>query len=84
MQVKRTGTSLTVDIHGMRVEQARFRLESLAASCSGDVTGIVVIHGCNSGDALKNLVRNELSGPRIRCVEPGANDGQSIIRLSKK
>jgi len=84
MQVKRTGPSLTIDIHGMRVEQARFRLESLAESCGADVSSIAVIHGCNSGDALKNLVRNDLRCPRIRCVEAGANDGQSIIRLFKK
>ena len=84
MQVKRAGASLTVDIHGMRVEQARFRLESLASSCASDVSSIVVIHGCNSGDALKNLVRNDLQCPRIRCVEAGANGGQSVIRLNKK
>ena len=84
MQVIRSVSSLMVDIHGMRVEQARFRLESLASSCGADISNIVVIHGCNSGDALKNLVRNDLRGPRIRCVEAGANGGQSVIRLNKK
>jgi len=84
MKTRREGNKLIIDIHGMRVEPAKFRLETAIAGCSADVTEIVVIHGFNQGQALKAMV-SELLSPRILQITPSLlNEGQSVIRLKKK
>ena len=80
----RDGNTLLVDIHGMRVEPAKFRLETIIENCGADIKEIVVIHGYNSGQALKNMVREELQSPRIRQIRASLNAGQTIIALHKK
>jgi len=83
MTVKREKDRLIVDIHGMRVSDAQFRLETLIASCSTDVRAICVIHGCNNGCALRDMVR-ALKAPRLLKVRPDYfNDGQTILELSR-
>jgi len=82
MKISKNSDTLTVDIHGMRVEDARFRLESLISGCNIGITKIIVIHGSNSGHALRDMVRNELTAPRIKSICPVfANDGQTVIIL---
>ncbi|NLX92874.1 MAG: Smr/MutS family protein [Clostridiales bacterium] len=83
MKVQRDKNKLIVDIHGMRVEPARFRLETTIQSCNAEVTEIVVIHGYNSGQALKDMVR-DLQAPRIKQIRATLNEGQTIIDLKKK
>lgn len=83
MKIQRDKNQLKIDIHGMRVEPARFRLESIIQSCNAQVTEIVVIHGYNSGQALKDMVR-ELQAPRIKQIRSSLNAGQTIIDLKKK
>ena len=81
MTVKHEKTRLIVDIHGMRTAQAQFRLETLIASCSPQIRDICVIHGCNSGQALRDMVR-ALRAPRLQSVRPDPfNDGQTILTL---
>lgn len=83
MTVKKEKDRLIVDIHGMRVADAQFRLETLIASCGTDVRAICVIHGCNSGQALRDMVRS-LQAPRLKKVRPDYfNDGQTILELSR-
>ncbi|HZK38564.1 MAG TPA: Smr/MutS family protein [Clostridia bacterium] len=83
MKIQRDKNQLKIDIHGMRVEAAKFRLESLIQSCNAQVTEIVVIHGYNSGRALKDMVR-ALQAPRIKQIRASFNEGQTIIDLKKK
>ncbi len=83
MTVKQEKDRLVVDVHGMRVADAQFRLETLIASCGADVRAICVIHGCNSGHALRDMVRS-LRLPRLQKVCPDFfNDGQTILYLSR-
>lgn len=83
MKVDSSGSTLRVDLHGMRVEQARFRLETLIGSCGENVREIVVIHGFNAGTALRDMVRS-IDSPRIKSVVPAYNEGQTVITLRKK
>lgn len=83
MKIQRDKNQLKIDIHGMRVEAAKFRLASIIQSCNADVTEIVVIHGYNSGQALKEMVR-ALEAPRIKQIRASLNEGQTIIDLKKK
>ena len=81
MLVKKFGFTLEVDIHGMRVLQARDELERLIANCGADVREIVVIHGYHGGQALKDMVRNDLHSPRIRQKVLSLNNGQTSLLL---
>jgi DNA-nicking Smr family endonuclease len=83
MKIDRQGEKLIVDIHGMRAEPAKFRLEATIAGCSNQIKEIVVIHGFNQGQVLKEMVRNELMSPRILGIAPCVNEGQTIIRLRR-
>ena len=60
MLQRKFGFTLEVDIHGMRVADAREQLERLIARCGPDIHEIVVIHGYHGGRALQDMVRNEL------------------------
>ena len=83
MTVKREKDRLIVDIHGLRVAEAQFRLETLIASCGAQIRTICVIHGCNGGQALRDMVRT-LEAPRLVKVCPDFfNDGQTILYLSR-
>ncbi|MEI6579818.1 MAG: Smr/MutS family protein [Eubacteriales bacterium] len=84
MNTVRDGNTLIVDIHGMRVEPAKFQLETIIQNCNVDINEIVVIHGYNNGQALKNIVRDELQAPRIKQKRASLNAGQTVIALRKK
>lgn len=81
MKVTAAGDTLTVDIHGMRERDAKFRLEALIENGSANVKRLVVIHGFNGGQILRTLVRNGLESPKIKEICPGENSGQTIILL---
>ena len=81
MQVRHEKDRMVVDIHGLRVQDAQARLLDWIARCDPQVRQIVVIHGCNSGQALRDMVRG-LHAPRLRAVRPDFfNDGQTILEI---
>lgn len=83
MTVRKEKDRLIADIHGMRVADAQFRLETLIASCGAQIRAICVIHGCNNGTALRDMVR-ALEAPGLRKVCPDPfNDGQTILYLKR-
>jgi DNA-nicking Smr family endonuclease len=80
----RDGTRLIIDIHGMRADAAKFRLEAAIDGCSTEIAEIVVIHGFNQGQALKEMVK-ELVSSKIIDIKPSLlNEGQTVIRLRRK
>jgi len=84
MKTERDGNKLIVDIHGMRAEQAKFRLEAAVSGCSEQVEEIIVIHGFNQGQVLKNMV-SQIVSPRIMQITPSFfNEGQTVIKLRRK
>ncbi len=78
---RKFGFTLEVDIHGMRVMQAQDELERLIARCGSDVHEIVVIHGYHGGNALQNMVRNDLHSTKILRRELSLNNGQTVLIL---
>jgi DNA-nicking Smr family endonuclease len=75
----------TVDIHNHSPAEAKRRLESMIKTAPQNAEKILVIHGCNRGTVLRDLVRTGLESPRIREVMPCfANDGESTIYLKAK
>ena len=83
MTQRRYGLTIEADIHGMRCEEAKRQLERLVASAPKDITEIIVIHGCHGGTALLNMVRHELSHPRILSKYLGLNNGQTTLVLRR-
>ena len=81
MLQRKYGFTLEVDIHGMRVWQAKEELEALLDRCGGDVHEIVVIHGYHGGQALQNMVRNELQSSKIRQKVLSLSNGQTSLLL---
>ena len=58
------GFTLTVDLHGMTVAEARSELLRILKTCPKHIKEIDVIHGYTKGQALQNLIRR-ISPPRI-------------------
>lgn len=84
MQVRQEKDRMIVDIHGLRVRDAEARLLDWIARCDPKTRQIVVIHGCNGGQALRDMVR-ALHAPRLAAVRPDFfNDGQTILELKPK
>ena len=74
---------LTIDIHGLFVEDALERVQSFIARAPLGTEKIVVVHGYNRGTALKEAVRR-LRGPRIVEVAPSfTNEGETVIWLRR-
>lgn len=81
MQQRKYGFTLEVDIHGMRVAEAKKQLELLLARCGKDVHEVVVIHGYHGGNALQDMVRSELRSPKIKQKLLSMNHGQTTLLL---
>lgn len=77
----RNGSVATVDLHGMRTEDARFRLEHFLTHAPREVKEVMVIHGFNSGTALRDMIRQDFSHPRIKSVLKTLTDGQTRLIL---
>jgi len=74
----------TIDVHGLTSEQAKRLIEFEIRKAPQNAEKILIIHGCNNGTVLRDMVRKELNSPRIREIMPCfANDGESTIYLKK-
>ncbi|MBE6753779.1 MAG: DNA mismatch repair protein MutS [Ruminococcaceae bacterium] len=83
MLERRYGLTIEADIHGMQKAEAKRQLELLLTRAPKDITEIVVIHGCHGGTVLQNMVRRELSHPRIEGRILSMNNGETTLRLRK-
>lgn len=70
-----------VDIHGMYVEDAKRHLERFIVNCDKDVDEILVIHGFNQGQKLKDMVHNKLKSKRIKRKLHTLNKGTTRLIL---
>lgn len=83
MLERKYGWTIEADIHGMRVQEARRQLELLLSRADKSIREIVVIHGFHGGQALQDMVRKELSHPRILRKELSLNNGQTVLYLKQ-
>lgn len=82
MNVEKKGKTVEIDLHGLTVEDAKFRLEHFLSHVSPDVTEVRVIHGCNRGQALRDMVRLRLKHPRIASKLLTLNPGETRLLLN--
>lgn len=66
-----------IDLHGKNVYQARVALDSALRRADQSVYRLRAIHGYQGGEALKRLVREYETHPRVRglrMVNPGCTE----------
>ena len=83
MRFKREDSIISVDLHGTSVENARGLLLTWLDQPHPGVTELRVIHGYNRGTLLRDMVREELSHPRIKQKLPALNPGETRLILRK-
>jgi len=73
--------TIEVDIHGMVEYDAIKYLEKTLATLNKNVTEVIVIHGFNKGNVLKEMVRNpnKLRSKKILRRKITLNQGQTIL-----
>ena len=82
MTVRKNGSVVTADIHGMNAAQARRELLQLLDRLGAEVSELHVVHGYRGGDALRSMVQNSLAHPRIaRKMQSFLNEGETKIFL---
>ncbi len=74
---------VTVDLHTMNCYQAKIKLDSVLKKADTSVYKIVVVHGFNGGESLKEMVQTYVNHPKVIEIEKSSNKGQSILVLRK-
>lgn len=81
MHVEKEKDVLEIDLHGLTVADAEYRLEHLLSSLPAGVKEVRVIHGCNRGQALRDMVRLKLKHPRIASKLLTLNPGETRLLI---
>ena len=80
----KSNTTLSIDIHGLYVDDALQNLRELVSKAPNTIEKIIVIHGYNNGTALQEAVRRRMHSPRIQEIAPRfGNEGETVIWLKK-
>lgn len=79
MTVTKFGFTLTADIHGMTVNEAKKELTHLLSTCDKSIKEIDVLHGYHGGTALLNFVRKDLKHPRLVRRILSLNQGMTTL-----
>lgn len=78
-----TNNTIRIDVHGKYVEDALQAVRNAIATAPRTTEKVVVIHGYNSGTAIKEALRR-LHNPRIIEVSPSLlNPGETVIWLKR-
>ncbi|MFW6298119.1 MAG: Smr/MutS family protein [Bacillota bacterium] len=74
---------MDLDVHGMMVEEAIAHIEKAIKKAPKDVEAIRVIHGYNSGNALKKAIQdpNGIRSRRLVRRKFTANQGETILEI---
>lgn len=80
--VKKAACRIEIDLHGHTVESASKLLTQRLKSLSKNVTEVSVLHGYNSGTALRDMVRR-YKNPKIERKVIGLNQGETIFIIKQ-
>lgn len=75
---------IELDLHGMRAEEAKARIDKALDSAGTGIYRIRLIHGYHRGTSLARMIREEYSygrEPRVKRIESGSNDGITELVL---
>lgn len=72
---------MIVDLHGVYLEDARDLLLNWLDHAQPGIMELRVIHGSNRGTVLRDMVREELSHPKIKAKLHTLNPGETRLIL---
>lgn len=73
---------ITIDLHGMTVEQAKYYLIKEIETCDRNVWTIKAVHGYNNGTAIRDMIKYRLKHQKIKKIVIGdINKGVTLIEL---
>lgn len=81
MVTQRCGNVIEVNLHGLTAPDAKRQLEQFLSRLDAGAEELVIIHGYNNGQVLRDMVRNQLKHPRIKAKLLSLNPGQTRILL---
>lgn len=71
-----------IDLHGKNAYQGRIVVDAALRRARPGVMRIRVIHGCNSGSVLRDMVRSEYARhPKVLRMETRLGDGVTDLVL---
>lgn len=76
------GNLYKLDLHGLMREEALAEILHYLNLLDNNYDGVVLVHGYHYGRVLKNLVRKEISHPRIEKIVH-INGGITAYKLKK-
>jgi len=77
-----TGGTVTADLHGQTVYQAKVTVDALLRRLPAGTYRLRLIHGCHGGTALRDFLRGEYaSHPRVLRLEPSVDGGATELIL---
>jgi DNA-nicking Smr family endonuclease len=74
---------ITADLHGKTVYQARVTVDALLRRARGGTYRLRLVHGCHSGTALRDFLREEYAGhPRVArlVLSPDGGTTELVLR----
>ena len=74
---------LSVDLHEMRVSEAKKWLYDKVSGAPKQIKEIEVVHGFHGGTALQNMVRRSFKHPRVEKIVVGMNPGTTTLLLKQ-
>ena len=73
----------TIDLHGKNTYQAKVTMDALLRRASSGTYRIRLIHGCHSGTALRDFIRQEYtSHPKVKrlLLSPDGGATELVLR----
>lgn len=77
---------ITIDVHGMRTEQAICKIKQTIDAAGPGVYTIRIIHGYNGGTKIRMAIREEFSygrEPKVKRIQMGDNEGITELVLKE-
>ena len=82
LKQEKSACRVEIDLHGHTVESASRLLTQRLKSLNKDVAEVAVLHGYNSGTALRDMVRR-YKNSKIERKVIGLNQGETIFIIKK-
>jgi DNA-nicking Smr family endonuclease len=75
---------ITVDLHGMRCDEAEKKIEKVLASAGTGTYQIRLIHGFNRGTNLRDMIYDSFRyDKKVKRIMPGDNQGITVLVLKE-
>ena len=75
---------LEIDLHGLRVEEAKTKIDKAILGAGQAVYRLRLIHGYHGGQGIRDMIREEYSygrNEKVLRIQPGSNQGITELVL---